>query len=306
MTSPSRQRSLPGAAALIAAAITTAQFLIVLYVWSTRSSPSVGVLAVQLSSFIESLVFRSGLVFLIVRWHGEHRDRLAFRRPVRPLTAYALCLLLWQAAQILVYQALTGLLDSGALSLAQMGTIIAPVNAVLYALVAGLAWWFVAHLFRNDALPGAPRGNPRRSIAGLAAWLYASALLLFMPQAVLMSLNYYDDNLKLVMLNYVGGLVICAAVVFAGAMFGLPRELGRLHVWRLLGASLASMVSVLLVAYGVLSVVGDTLGIISLLSGVMPIVALAGTGVAYWVWFRVFYAAARREAAETSQRMPSA
>ncbi|MBZ5789661.1 hypothetical protein K8353_06020 [Burkholderia contaminans] len=305
MNSPSRQISLPGAAALIAAVITTAQFLIGLYVWSTKSSLPVSMLAVQLSSFIGSLVFRSGLVFLIVRWHGESRDQLAFRRPALPLTAFALCLLLWQAAQILVFQAQVKILSGGVLSLTQIVTIMAPLNAALYALVAWLAWWFVTHLFRNEVLPGAPRGHARRRIAGLAAWLFASVLLVFMPQAVLMLLDHFDDDLKLVMLNYVGGMVVPAAIVFAGAMFGLPRDLGRLHVWRLLGASLASMVSVLLLAYAVLRVLGDVLGIVSLMSGMMPIVVLAVIGVAYWVWFRVFYAAARRETAEPSQGMPS-
>lgn len=89
-------------------------------------------------------------------------------------------------------------------------------------------------------------------------------------------------------------------------MLGLPRDLGRLHVRRLLGASLASMASVLLLAYAVLRLVGDVLGIASLMSGIMPVVVLAATGAAYWVWFRVFYAAARRETAEPSQGMPSA
>ncbi|KWO10411.1 hypothetical protein DF022_12975 [Burkholderia cepacia] len=263
-------------------------------------------LAVQLSTFIGSLVFRSGLVFLIVRWHGEYRDQLAFRRPALPLTAFALCLLVWQAAQVLVFQALVGMLRGGSLSLTHIVTLIAPVNAVLYALVAWLAWWFVTHLFRNDALPGAPRGNARRRIAGLAAWLFASVLLLFMTQAVMILLDHFDDDLKLVMLNYVGGIVVPAAIVFAGAMLGLPRDLGRLHVRRLLGASLASMVSVLLLAYAVLRLVGDVLGIASLMSGMMPVVVLAGTGAAYWVWFRVFYAAVRRETAGPSQGMPSA
>ncbi|NLA18078.1 hypothetical protein GPU89_13510 [Burkholderia cepacia] len=204
MNASSRQISLPGIAAFIAAVITTAQFLIGLYVWSTKSSPSVNMLAVQLSTFIGSLVFRSGLVFLIVRWHGEYRDQLAFRRPALPLTAFALCLLVWQATQVLVFQALVGMLRGGSLSLTHIVTLIAPVNAVLYALVAWLAWWFVTHLFRNDALPGAPRGNARRRIAGLAAWLFASVLLLFMTQAVMILLDYFDDDLKLVMLNYVG------------------------------------------------------------------------------------------------------
>ncbi|WP_321967987.1 hypothetical protein [Burkholderia cepacia] len=306
MNASSRQISLPGIAAFIAAVITTAQFLIGLYVWSTKSSPSVNMLAVQLSTFIGSLVFRSGLVFLIVRWHGEYRDQLAFRRPALPLTAFALCLLVWQAAQVLVFQALVGMLRGGSLSLTHIVTLIAPVNAVLYALVAWLAWWFVTHLFRNDALQGAPRGNARRRIAGLAAWLFASVLLLFMTQAVMILLDYFDDDLKLVMLNYVGGIVVPAAIVFAGAMLGLPRDLGRLHVRRLLGASLASMASVLLLAYAVLRLVGDVLGIASLMSGIMPVVVLAATGAAYWVWFRVFYAAARRETAGPSQGMPSA
>ncbi|VWD43544.1 hypothetical protein BLA18110_07074 [Burkholderia lata] len=300
MTSQSRQFSLPGAAALIAAVITTAQFLLGLYVWSTKSSLSVTMLAVQLSSFIASLVFRTGLVYLIVRWHGERRDQLAFRRPALPLTAYALCLLVWQAAQILVIQALVGMLRGGALSLTHIGTIIAPLNAVLYVFVAWLAWWLVTHLFRNDALPGAPRGHARRRIAGLAAWLFVSALQFFMPQALMILLDYHDDDLKLVMLNYVGGVVLCAAVVFAGARFGLPRDLGRLHIRRMLGASLASVVSVLLLAYGVLRVLSDVLGMVSLMSGMMPIVVLAGTGAAYWVWFRVFYAGASRVTAEAS------
>jgi len=306
MTSQPRQISLPGTAALIAAVINLVPFLIGLYVWMTKSSPSVSMLAVQLSSFLGSVVFRTGLVFLIVRWHGEKRDQLAFRRPALLLAAYGLCLLVWQAAQVLVFQALVRMLSGGALSLTHVVTLIAPLSAALYALVAWLAWRFVTHLFRNDALPGAPRGQARWRIAGLAAWLFASVLLIFMPQAVVMLLDYFGDDLKLVMLNYVGCIGVPAAVVFAGAMLGLPRDLGRLHVRRLLAASLASMGFVLLLAYGVLRVLGDVLGIASLMSGMVPIVVLAGTGVAYWVWFRVFYAAARRETAETSPGMPSA
>ncbi|WP_041493415.1 hypothetical protein [Burkholderia lata] len=306
MTSQPRQISLPGTAALIAAVINMVPFLIGLYVWTTKSSPSVSMLAVQLSSFLGSVVFRTGLVFLIVRWHGEKRDQLAFRRPVLPLAAYGLCLLVWQAAQVLVFQALVRMLSGGALSLTHIVTLLAPLTAALYALVAWLAWRFVTHLFRSEALHGVPRGHARWRIAGLAAWLFASVLLIFMPQAVVMLLDHFDDNLKLVMLNFVGGIVVPAAVVFAGAVFGLPRDLGRLHVRRLLAASLASMVSVLLLAYGVLRMLGDVLGIASLMSGMMPVVVLAVTGVAYWVWFRVFYAAARRETVETSGGMPSA
>ena len=82
MNSPTRPVSLPGAAALVAALIITLLFLSGLYVQLTRFSLDTRMLALQLASFIQNL-FRTGLVYLIVRWHGEHRDQLAFRRPAR-------------------------------------------------------------------------------------------------------------------------------------------------------------------------------------------------------------------------------
>ncbi|WP_139319909.1 hypothetical protein, partial [Serratia marcescens] len=98
MNSTTRPISLPGAAALIAALIITVLFLPSLYVQLTRFSLDTQMLALQLASFIQNLVFRTGLVYLIVRWHGEHRDQLAFRRPARLLASYASCLLVWQIA----------------------------------------------------------------------------------------------------------------------------------------------------------------------------------------------------------------
>jgi hypothetical protein len=65
-------------------------------------------LVLQLASFIQNLVFRTGLDYLIVRWYGEHRDRLAFRRPARLLASYALFLLVWQIAQIRLTEAPRG------------------------------------------------------------------------------------------------------------------------------------------------------------------------------------------------------
>ena len=59
MNSPTRPVSLPGAAALVAALIITLLFLSGLYVQLTRFSLDTRMLALQLASFIQSLVFRT-------------------------------------------------------------------------------------------------------------------------------------------------------------------------------------------------------------------------------------------------------
>ncbi|VBB15569.1 hypothetical protein [Burkholderia stabilis] len=305
MNSQTRSVSLPGAAALVAALIITVLFLPSLYVQLTKFSPSSQMVVIQLTSFIQNLVFRTGLVYLIVRWYGEHRDQLAFRRPARLLAAYALCLLVWQVAQIFIIQVMMLSLVGNGAHLTAILTLIAPVSAVLYACVAWLAWWFVTRVFRNDALPAeAPRGHATRSIAGLAAWLFASVWLLLMTQTVPMLLDTFDDDLMRVMFSYVGALVVPAALIFAGARLGLRRDLVRLHGWRWLGASLAAMASTAVLFYLALQLLESLLGV-SMLSGVMAIVVLGGAFVAYWVWFRVFYAPVGRETAETSRGLPS-
>ncbi|PXX38087.1 MULTISPECIES: hypothetical protein [Burkholderia] len=304
MNSPTRPVSLPVAAALVAALIITVLFLSGLYVQLTKFSPTSQTVALQLASFIENLVFRTGLVYLIVRWHGEHRDQLAFRRPAWLLTVYALCLLVWQIAQIFIIQAVVLSLAGNGTHLTAIVKLIAPVSAVLYAFVAWLAWWFVTRMFRNDALPEAPRGHAARYIAGLAAWLFASVWLLLMTWTVPMLLDNFDDDLARVMFSYVGAVAVPAALVFAGARLGLPRDLVRLYGWRLLGASLAAMASVSVLFYLALHSLGSLLGV-SVLSGMMAIVVLGGAFVAYWVWFRVFYAPVGRDIVETSQGMPS-
>lgn len=304
MNSPTRPVSLPGAAALVAALIITVLFLSGLYVQLTKFSLTSQMVALQLASFIENLVFRSGLVYLIVRWHGEHRDQLAFRRPAWLLTVYALCLLVWQIAQIFFIQAVVLSLAGNGTHLTAIVKLIAPVSAALYAFVAWLAWWFVTRMFRNDALPEAPRGHAARDIAGLAAWLFSSVWLLLMTWTMPMLLDNFDDDLARVMFSYVGAVAVPAALVFAGARLGLPRDLVRLYGWRLLGASLAAMASVSVLFYLALHLLGSLLGV-SVLSGMMAIVVLGGAFVAYWVWFRVFYAPVGRDAVETSQGIQS-
>ena len=306
MNTQARPVSLPWTAAVIAAVVAAAPFLSSLYFLAKASSLSPDLLAVNLDNFIGSVVFRTGLVFLIVQWHGEQCGQLAFRRPALLLTIYASCLLGWQIAQILLLRALMGSLSEGIYSLNLIVTIITPLNAVLYSLVAWLTWWFITHMLRKDALPMAARGNARRRIAGLAAWLFASVLLFFMTEAVQMLLDYFDDDLKLVMLDYIGTVAIPTALVFAGAMLGLPRDLSRLHGWRLLGASFVAMACVSLLAYGALQVLGgNVLDRASLTSAIPTVVVLAGIGVAYRMSFRVFYGTVRRPIAETSQGMQS-
>lgn len=306
MNTQARPVSLPWTAAVIAAVVVTAPFLSSLYFLAKESSLSPDLLAVNLSNFIGSLVFRTGMVFLIVQWHGEQRGQLAFRRPALLLTIYASCLLGWQIAQILLHQALMRSLNGSVDMLTLIVTIITPLNAVLYSLVAWLTWWFITRTLRKDALPLSARGNARRRIACLAAWLFASVLLSFMTEAIQMLLDYFDDDLKLVMLNYIGTVAIPTALVFAGAMLGLPRDLNRLHGWRLLGSSLVAMACVSLLTYGALRVLGgNVLDGVSLTSGILTVVVLAGIGVAYRMWFRVFYVTVRRPIAETSQGMQS-
>lgn len=301
MNSQSRPGSLPRTAAVIAAAIAAAPFLYGYYGLAKASFLSADVLAVNLTNLISSLVYRTGLVFLIVLWHGEQRGQLAFRRPALLLTIYASCLVGWEIAQRLMFEALIRHLNDGSAMLNFIVTIISLLNVVLYALVAWLTWRFITHMLRKDALPLAPPANARRRIAGLAAWMFATVLLSFMTQATPMLLDYFDDDLKLVMFDYIGTVAVPTALVFAGAMLGLPRDLSRLHGWRLLGASLAAMASVSLLAYGALRVLGNVPGTVNPMSGMLVVTLLAGIGVAHRMWFRVFYAAAPRPAAEISQ-----
>ena len=260
----------------------------------------------DLGNLIGSLVFRTGLVFLIVQWHGEQRGQLAFRRPGLLLAIYGACLLGWQIAQIFLFQALMRTLNDGIASLNLIVTIIAPLNAVLYSLVAWLTWWLITRMLREEALPLAVHGNARRRIAGLSAWLFASVLLSLMMQTMHMLMDYFDDDLKLVMMNYIGAVAIPTALVFAGTALGLPRVVSRLHGWRLLGASLLAVVCVSLVAFGALqALTGILLRGASLTSAILTVVVLVGIFVAYRMSFRLFYAAVRRPIAETSHEMQS-
>ena len=306
LNTQARSLSLPSTAAVIAAVVVTASFLPGLYFLAKEPSLSPEVLALDLGNLIGSLVFRTGLVFLIVQWHGEQRGQLAFRRPALLLVIYGSCLLGWQIAQIFLFQALMRTLNDGIYSLNLIVTMITPLNAVLYSLVAWLTWSFITRLLREDALPLAVHGNARRRIAGLAAWLFASVLLSLMAETMHMLLDYFDDDLKLVMMNYVGAVAIPAALVFAGTVLGLPRDVSRLHGWRLLGASLVAVACVSLLAFGALQVLGGILlPRASLMSGILTVVVLVGIAVAYRMSFRLFYAAVRRPIAETSQGMQS-
>ncbi len=186
-----------------------------------------------------------------------------------------------------------------------MLAIVAPLSAMLYSLVAWLAWLLVTHLLRNDVLPVIPSGNVARRIAGLAAWLFACVLLTFAPQIVYMLVNYVDDDFNLIMLNCIGMVVVPAAIVYVGTRSGLPRNLGRLHGWRWLGASIAAMASISLLAYGALHAIGNVLDNINAMSGRLTIIVLAGAGLAYRMCFRAFYSAVGRSATGTSQEMQS-
>ncbi|WP_412529299.1 hypothetical protein [Burkholderia lata] len=304
MSSQTRPSSLPAVAALIAALITTVLFLAGLYVQLTKLSLTSQIVALQLASFIESVVFRTGLVYLIVRWHGERRGQLAFRRPARLLASYALCLLAWQIAQIFIIQAvLLSLFNSGT-HLMVISKLVPPVSAVLYAFVVWLAWWFVTRVFRNDALPDAPRDHAAGYIAGLAAWLFASVWMLLMTWTVPILFDHFDDSLVRLMVGYVGAVIVPAGLVLVGARLGLSRDLVRLHGWRWLGASLAAMASLAVLFYLVLRLLESLLGMRAL-SVTMAIVVLGGAFVAYRVWFRVFYAPVSGDTVETSQGMPS-
>ena len=260
----------------------------------------------DMGDLIGSLVFRTGLVFLIVQWHGERRGQLAFRRPGLLLAIYASCLLGWQIARIFLFQALMRTLNDGGESLNLIVTIMAPLDAVLYSLVAWLAWSFITRMLREDALPVAVHRNARRRIAGLAAWLFASVLLFLMTRAMHMLLAFFDDDLKLVMMNYIGAVAIPTALVFAGTVLGLPRDVRRLHGWRLLGASLVAVVFVSLLTFVALEVLADILfRWTSLAFAILTVVVLVGIVGAYRMSFRVFYDAVRRPIAETSQEMQS-
>lgn len=304
MNTQARVVSLPKVAAFVAAVAITAPFLYSLY-FLKSSSLSNDVLAMRLIAFIGNLVFRTGLVFLIVQLHGERRGQLAFRRPALLLAIYGACLLGWQFGQGFLFQALMRSLSDTPAYLRLMLAMVAPLSAMLYSLVALLTWRLVTRMLRNDVLPVIPSSSAARRIAGLAAWLFASVLLTFAPQVVYMLVNYFDDDSNLIMLNCIGMVVVAAAIVYVGARSGLPRNLGRLHGWRWLGASLAAMASISLLAYGALHTIGNVLDNISVMYGMLMIIVLVGAGVAYRMCFRAFYADVARPSTDTSQGMQS-
>ena len=194
------------------------------------------------------------------------------------LASYALCLLVWQIAQIFIIQVVLLSLARNGTHLTVIVNLIAPVSAALYALVAWFAWRLVTRMFRHDALPRR-RAVAARPIAGLAAWLFASVCLLLMTTTVPMLLDYFDDDLARMMFGYVGAVAVPAGLVFAGTRLGLPRDLVRLHGWRLLGASLAAMASTSVVFYLAVQLLGGMLGA-GVLSGTMAIVVLGSAFVA--------------------------
>lgn len=300
MNANSRPTALPWMAAAVAAAVTIVVFLYALHVVSALSSRSDDDrLTFMWSSFISSLVLHAGLAFLIAQWHGERHGQLAFRRRAPLLAIYALFLLAWQAVEVFAVRALVRRLTIGALGAVgefdndgtYQGLVLRLsgfVIPVLYILVAWLAWWLATRLLRKDALPGTSSVNVRLRVAGLAAWTLAVLLLFQMPQGVALLQERFDDNPALaVMSGYVGITVILVALAFAGALRGLPRNLGQLHGWRLLGASFAAMITAValtLSALGSLQLTG------SLMAGLLIVILTSGIGAAYWLWVRVFYA----------------
>ncbi|MBN3786838.1 hypothetical protein [Burkholderia sp. Ac-20353] len=286
-------------AAAVAAIVPTLLFVYSLHRLLASSSLPEDRVAIIGSAFIFGIVFNAGLAFLIAQWHGERHEQLAFRRPALLLAIYALFLAVWEIARGYLANALVqGFIDRDELYQKLVIMLLPMVNPVLYTLVAWLAWWFATRLLRKDALPGIPSVDARLRVAGLAAWTLACALLFLMPQAMAMLLIRFDDGPGPAgaVAGYIGAAAIPVALAFAGALRGLPRGLARLHGWRLLGSSIAAMISVSLLAYGAMQVLSSLHLPASVAAGLLIVIVVVGVGAAYWLFTRMLFAGVRHVA----------
>lgn len=296
VANPVRRSPLPWLAAAVALSLGLAIFFATVLLRHGLSSLDERARAMAYAAALGNLTFRAGVAFLVVQWHGERHGRLAFRRPALVLALFALFLLGWQIVQ-------AGLIDgairlAAAASLTRVALVVLPfAYPLLHAFSTWLAWMAAAWIMRREARPQSP-ANLRWRAAGLMAWLLASALLLCMPMGMSMAAQYGAVDDLAAAAGYLGMAAVPLIFAFAGAWFGMPRLLTRIHGWRWLGAAMAAPVSCAAVIFYGFDAVADAMPLLRMEPSLAAtLLAVAGAALclfAYWLWTLLFYAGLHR------------
>ena len=245
----------------------------------------------QLPELVDQVVLVGGVAFALAQWHSDRSRIYAYRRTWLMLSLFTLIYLMFS---LLVSFGLRALTHSMGLSTAWVFGLLRVLEMACDGIGLALAWLLAVRAFRSGALTVASPAaiNRRARIAGLSAWFM---LLLMSATAMLWGDVYgmiaFDEFAQGLLLR--AGLLALAGLLMLGSWLGLPRMLLALHGRRLLGMSLASYVSVLLL----LSLVGVGALIVILTSSTNGLALLVALGFALlvgpvgfgWLWSRLFY-----------------
>lgn len=294
----SRPSALPWYAAATSLAIGLLPFLATLAVQWSRMHADSRMIWISYTSFAGSLVFRTGVAFLIVQWHGERHGCLAFRRPAAVLGIFALGLLCWLAVQMVATTGLLHLLTAG-VPVAIASSLLALLHPLIQALGVWLAWIAAAALMRKDAQPFPP-SRVRWRTAGLIAWMPASLQALLLPASLIAITTYTGENYALAAALSAGVIITTIAAAFIGAWLGLPRDLARIHGGRLLVVAIAAFATTALVLGGLLFGIARVFSAAILASALtatgLAVLALAACVGAYYLWTLLLYLGTTRTA----------
>lgn len=296
-----RRSNLPWLAAATAVFIAILPFLFTLKFMLARRAEGQdpAVLWIMLATFGSGLLFKGWVAFLIAQWKGERRGELAFRRPALLMLAFAVGLLVWVAATTLFYQFAFVALHRSGVNISLMNAVMTLLTPLLNALGIWLAWWIATRLLRKDVLPPLAQPNMAARIAGLAA-LGLAVVLLGATILVLPTLMLAVPDTGLSLLVYWSSAIVPVVLAFVGALLGLRGGVHAVYGGRMLGASLAAMVSAGLLSYGCFVLTSDLLSpllglsarVAATLCAIMLLVAIIGS---YWLWTHVFYRGVRRD-----------
>lgn len=297
---PSRSSSLPWLAALTVLVTGIVPFLVTIAMRGVNLGGQTASVAVSYASLVGSLVFRTGIAFLIVQAHGERHGRLAFRRPLAVLAIFGLCVLGWQALQIALTMGLAHILGGSAHFSVMVGAL-AVFHPFLYALGTWVSWIVAAGAMGKDA-QAMPPASVRWRAAGLVAWILAGLLLtLGAPVMLVYVATFTDGDYAHAAGACLGAVAIPAVLAFLGAWLGLPRELSRVGGWRVIGVMLAAVLSTALLVYG--AYLGALRGLSGDLASQSPLAiglavfALAACFGMFCLWAWIVYVATRRQSA---------
>ncbi|SFR93497.1 hypothetical protein SAMN05216570_0839 [Dyella sp. OK004] len=298
-----QRTNLPWLAAATAVLIAILPFLFTLKFMLARRAEGQdpAVLWIMLATFGSGLLFKGWVAFLIAQWRGERRGELAFRRPALLMLAFAVGLLVWIALTTLFYQVAFVALHRSGGSISLMNVVSTLLTPLLNTLGIWLAWSIATRLLRNDVLPPLAQPNMAPRIAGLAA-LGLAVVLLCATSFALPTLTLAIPDAGMSLLAYWSSAILPVVLAFVGALLGLRSGVHAVYGGRMLGATLAAMVSAGLLSYGCFVLTSDLLVPQLGLSGgvaatLCVIVLLAGIVGSYGLWMHVFYRSVRRGAA---------